>query len=56
MCASKECTLKTQCYRYRAVPGYYQSYCNFYRGQGANVISNFDCFIPIEKEDKSREE
>jgi len=56
MCSSTSCPNRHRCYRVNAITSYYQSYYNFYKGQGPNVISNFDCFIPIEKEDKPKEE
>ena len=49
MCTSKECTLRTQCYRYRAIPSYCQSYCDFYSSRARG------CFININEDDEIRE-
>ena len=34
MCTDKECTLKETCYRFKATPGYWQSYADFKQVNG----------------------
>ena len=42
MCENKSCPKNTDCYRYRAVPSYWQSYVDF-------VFDNEECFafVPV---------
>lgn len=49
MCSSKECPKRNECYRARAIPNDWQSYCDFFKGS-ANKKCGY--FMKIEKNDK----
>lgn len=47
MCINKECTSKSSCYRFKAVPSEIQSYCDF--KQDSNGVCDYYYPIVFEK-------
>ena len=47
MCTNKECTSKSSCYRFKAVPSKRQSYCDF--KQAPNGVCDYYYPITCEK-------
>ena len=48
MCLNSECSLKQNCYRYRAVPGFNQSYTMFIPVNRLKTGESCDYFYKIE--------
>lgn len=50
-CANKNCKIKEQCYRYKAINGYWQSYAEFSKGKIIKDKKECEHFILDKREE-----